>query len=182
MNAFSDKTFGSWVAFWMISLMHDNRLLPIFKNPNAVLKASGLSPGQQVLEVGCGPGFFTLPAAEIVGAHGHVYVMDVNPWAIQRVKQKIEVAGMENVTAKLCNAAKSGLPDQSVDLAFLFGLPRIAGGKTPLIKELGRTVKPGGAVVFQKSRIEEKALSKDMSEAGFSLAERKRRFLIFRRR
>jgi len=32
-------------AFWMIRLMHDNPLLPIFRDPYKLLKAAGLQPG-----------------------------------------------------------------------------------------------------------------------------------------
>lgn len=42
-------------SFRIISFMHDNPLLPIFRNPYKLLKAARLKPGQKVLEVGCGP-------------------------------------------------------------------------------------------------------------------------------
>jgi ubiquinone/menaquinone biosynthesis C-methylase UbiE len=99
----------------MISLMHDNRLLPLIKNPYRILE----------------------------------------------------------------NASETGLPDQGLDLAFLFGLPRVEGGRPSLLKELARTIKPGGAVVLQKSRTEEQALVQEMSAYGFTLRERKGRMLVF---
>ena len=63
--------------------MHDNPLLPIFRNPHKLLKAAELKPGQKVLEVGCGPGFFTIPAAKLVGKEGFIYAVDVHPLAIK---------------------------------------------------------------------------------------------------
>ena len=75
-------------AFRIISRMHDNPFLPLFRNPDKLLKAAGLKSGQKVLEVGCGPGFFTIPAAKIVGEEGFVYAVDVHPLAIRRVKAK----------------------------------------------------------------------------------------------
>jgi ubiquinone/menaquinone biosynthesis C-methylase UbiE len=181
MKARGRKTLTSRVAFWIISLMHDNRLLTLFKNPYNILRSSGLAPGQQVLEVGCGPGFFTTPAAEIVGKCGHIYAIDVNPWAIERVKEKVAEAGITNVSPKLGNAADSHLPDQSLDLAFLFGMPHIAGGRKPLLKELKRIIKPAGTVVLQASKRQEKALYEEISQNGFSAKDRKGRLLIFRR-
>ena len=44
---------------------------------------------QKVLEVGCGPGFFTIPTAKIVGEEGVVYAADVHPLHVCSVKQSI---------------------------------------------------------------------------------------------
>ena len=77
-----------WILERVISLMHHNPLLPYFRNPQRLLKAAGLKQGQKVLEVGCGPGFFTIHAAKIVGKEGFVYAVDVHPLAIERAKNK----------------------------------------------------------------------------------------------
>ena len=160
---------GSRIAFWMISAVHDNRLLSILKDPVDILKRAGIKHGDRVLEVGCGPGFYTLAASEIVTAKGHVYAVDVNSWAIRRVRQKVEHAGINNITTLQGNAAESGLPTRSLDAAFLFGLPRVVGGLKSLILELRRVIKPGGLVSFQKSRRSADALVREMESAGFVL-------------
>ncbi len=40
--------------------------------PEKTLQGADLRSGQTVLEVGCGTGFFTLPAAEMIGETGHL--------------------------------------------------------------------------------------------------------------
>jgi len=74
--------------FKMMSFVHET-LYSLFRDPYKVLNAAGLEPGQRVLEVGCGPGFFTILAAKIVG-EGSAHALDVNPLAVERVQQKIE--------------------------------------------------------------------------------------------
>ena len=170
---------ASRFAFWMITLMHDNPLLPIFKDPYRLLKAAGLKPGQKVLEVGCGPGFFTIPAANIVGDEGLVYAVDVHPRAIERVQKKIEGKGIRNVIPMLANASHTGLPEGSIDLAFMFGLPHIVGGQESLLSEMRRILKPGGILSFRKTRGPEKKLIKDFEKRGFVYAGRQARISLF---
>ena len=41
-----------------------------WQNPEEILTAIGLKAGQTLIDIGCGEGFFTLPAARIVGPNG----------------------------------------------------------------------------------------------------------------
>ena len=166
-------------SFRIISLMHDNPLLPIFRNPYKLLRAAGLKPGQKVLEVGCGPGFFTIPAAKIVGNEGVVYAVDVHPLAIERVKEKIEREGIKNITPILANASDTGLPDRSIDLAFIFGLRYIAGGLENVISEIHRILKPGGVLSFEKTKGSEKKLIEEVERGGFGYSGRQARIYLF---
>lgn len=151
-----------------IVLMHDNPLLRVLLDPHKRLKEAGVSTGQTILEVGCGPGFFTLPAAEIVGENGKVYAVDVNPYAVRWIERKAARRGAGNIQALCTNAAHSGLGDESVDLAFLFGLPRIAGGEAPLLDELHRVLKPGALLVCQGRRGFDEERTKEWKRHGFS--------------
>jgi ubiquinone/menaquinone biosynthesis C-methylase UbiE len=167
------------IAYWMIRLMHDNPVLPLVRNPNKLLKAAGLEEGHKVLEVGCGPGFFTIPAARIVGDEGHVYAVDIHPRAVERVKKKIEKEALSNITASCINASDTGLPGESVDLAFLFGLRYIAGGLENVIFELRRVLKPGGILSFEKTKGSESELIQEVERGGFSYSVRQGRILLF---
>lgn len=46
--------------------------------PRSLLKHLGIQPGHAVLDLGCGTGFWTLPLADIVGASGKVWALDVS--------------------------------------------------------------------------------------------------------
>lgn len=163
----------------IISLMHDNPLLPILKNPYKILRAAGLKLGQKVVEVGCGPGFFTIPAANIVGNEGVVYAVDVHPLAIDKVKKKIETKRIKNVLPIHANASDTGLPGGSIDLAFMFGLPYIVGGKENVISEIYRILKPGGVLSLKKSRQAEKKLIDELVIGGFTYSGKQGKIFYF---
>jgi cyclopropane fatty-acyl-phospholipid synthase-like methyltransferase len=80
----------------MMAVVHET-LYELFRDPYEPLSVAGLEAGQRVLEVGCGPGFFTVPAAEMVGQSGSITSLDVSPTAVAHVRQKVEEAGVTNV-------------------------------------------------------------------------------------
>jgi ubiquinone/menaquinone biosynthesis C-methylase UbiE len=131
--------------FKIMSLVHET-LYSLFRDPYQVLHAAGLKPGQTVLEVGCGPGFFTVPAARIVGEQGSVCALDISPLAIKEVEQKIEQQGVTNVNTVLADAAQTGLPDRSFDLAFVFGFAHGGGDLGNIPAELHRLLRPAGTL------------------------------------
>jgi ubiquinone/menaquinone biosynthesis C-methylase UbiE len=133
------------VSFKMMSFVHEI-LYGLFRDPYKVLNAAGLEAGQKVLEVGCGPGFFTIPVARIVGEEGSVLALDVNPLAVEHVQQKIETEDVTHAKAILANAVRTDLPDQSFDLTFVFGFARPIGGMEAIWLELHRLLKVGGTL------------------------------------
>ena len=92
------------------------------------------------------------PRGSDCGEGGCIYAVDVHPAAITRVKKRIESGGIRNVTPILSNASDTGLPDQSIDLAFVFGLLHIAGGIEDVLSEIYRVLKPDGVLSFEKAR------------------------------
>jgi len=133
----------SGMNFKMMSFIHET-LYGLFRDPYKALSAAGLESGQEVLEIGCGPGFFTVPAARIVGEEGSILALDVNPLAVERVQRKIETEGVTNAKAILANVARTDLPDHSFDLIFVFGFARPIGGMEAIWTELHRLLKPAG--------------------------------------
>ena len=169
------------LSFRILALIHDNPIRSVFRDPYKLLRVAGLKRGQRVLEVGCGPRFFTMPAAKIVGEEGVVYAADVHPLAIERVKEKIEREGMKNDKPMLANASDTGLPDQSIDLAFIFGLRYIAGGLENVIAEIHRILKPGGVLSIEKTKGSAKKLIAEVERGGFIYSGRHARIFIFRK-
>jgi ubiquinone/menaquinone biosynthesis C-methylase UbiE len=133
----------SKINFKLMSLVHET-FYNLLRDPYKVLKVAGLGSGQKVLEVGCGPGFFTIPAARIIGENGQVYALDLNPLAINRVKEKIEKESVTNVKTILTDVSRTTLPYQNFDLVFLFGFTRPIGQLEKIWVNLYQALKPEG--------------------------------------
>jgi ubiquinone/menaquinone biosynthesis C-methylase UbiE len=145
------RTFGRsapvQVLFKIMAPVMESRLRRRFFDPVKALKAAGIQSGQKVLEIGCGTGFFTIPAAELVGDGGHLYAVDVHPLAIEQVARKVQDAGLTNVELIKADALATGLASDRMDLILLFGvIPSPTLPLDRLLPEMHRLLKPEGVL------------------------------------
>ena len=133
--------------FRLIAPVMESRLRRRFFAPVRTLKGAGIQAGQEVLEVGCGTGFFTIPAGELVGDEGRVYAIDPHPLAIEQVASKVRDAGLANVRLIKADATQTGLASDSIDLALLFGvIPSPTLPLDRLLPEMYRLLRSTGAL------------------------------------
>ena len=92
-----------------------------YQNPEAILAKIGLKPGMTFVDVGCGGGFFALPAARIIGNKGKLYGMDVNEEGVADLKRLAAEEGLNNINSTIGNAEDLVLCEACADIAF-FGL------------------------------------------------------------
>ncbi|MCK4939876.1 MAG: class I SAM-dependent methyltransferase [Rhodospirillaceae bacterium] len=115
--------------------------------PRKTLQGADVKPGQTVLEVGCGTGFFTLPAAEMIGESGRLIAMDPLSDFVDRVKKKVRDAGLKNVEVVRRDALNTGLETASIDMVLLFGvLPYPTLPLDRLLPEVHRILKEKGTL------------------------------------
>ena len=116
-------------------------------NPMKTLQGAGIQPGQTVLEVGCGTGFFTIPAAELIGDQGCLVAMDALSDYTKRVSKKVQAAGLENVRVVKRDALDTGLDAASIDKVLLFGvIPFPSLPLNRLLPEMHRILKTEGTL------------------------------------
>jgi SAM-dependent methyltransferase len=109
-----------------------------------VLERVGIRPGERVLELGPGPGAFSLDAARMLGNSGRLVAVDIQPEMIARLERHAREAGLENIEAHAASAYDLPIEDGSIDRAFLVTvLPEIPD-RMRALAELRRVLKPGG--------------------------------------
>lgn len=100
---------------------HDDVERREWQDPEAILAGLGLGPGQVVADVGSGDGFFTLPAARMVGPWGIVYALDSSVGRLNRLHEKAEEEGIENIRIRAGTGEEFVLCEGCIDLVF-FGI------------------------------------------------------------
>lgn len=127
-----------------LSWLVDNPVRRRYVRP--LLGRAGIQPGERVLELGPGPGAFTIGAARLVGPAGRIIAVDIQPEMIARVEERVREAGLANVETHVASAYDLPLEDESVDRAFLVTvLPEILD-RGRALSELHRVLKPGGVL------------------------------------
>jgi ubiquinone/menaquinone biosynthesis C-methylase UbiE len=146
MEAFANSKIGHSVISLLGAAM-ESRFRYRFFNPMVILRDADILPGQTVLEVGCGTGFFTLSAAQLIGEQGYLVALDVVPEAIELVSRKVQAASLKNVRVVKGDAMDTGLGDESFDAVLLFGvIPAPMLPLNRLLPEMHRILKLEGTL------------------------------------
>ena len=135
------------LLFKPAGMMMGSRLRGWLMNPVKTLQGAGIEPGQTVLEVGCGTGFFTIPAAKLIGDEGSLVAMDPSSGFIEHVTKKVHNADLKNVRIVKRDALDTRLDTASVDKVLLFGvIPFPLLPLNRLLPEMHRVLKPEGTL------------------------------------
>lgn len=125
----------------------DNRFRRLFQNPQKILSPY-LKEGQTALDVGCGPGFFTLDMAKLVGETGRVIGADLQEGMLSIVRGKIKGTELENrIVLHKCGQDKIGLTEK-VDFVLMFYMVHEVPNKNNLFSEIAKLLNPNGKVLF----------------------------------
>ncbi|MFC1905526.1 class I SAM-dependent methyltransferase [Chloroflexota bacterium] len=135
------------LLFKPAGMMMGSRLRRWLLNPIKTLRGANIQPGQTVLEVGCSTGFFTIPAAQLIGDQGCLVAMDALSDYIERVLKKVQAADLKNVRVVKRDALDTGLDAASIDMVLLFGvIPYPSLPLNRLLPEMQRVLKPEGSL------------------------------------
>jgi ubiquinone/menaquinone biosynthesis C-methylase UbiE len=86
--------------------------------PEGILTDIGLHDGLTFVDVGCGDGFFTIPAARIVGDEGRVYALDSDEEAIALLKKRALEEKLMNIDARIGVAEDTVFCRECADFVF----------------------------------------------------------------
>ncbi|MEJ2085689.1 MAG: methyltransferase domain-containing protein [Acidobacteriota bacterium] len=133
-----DKAASSYERFWADQLQPAQTCL---------LEMAELQPGEKVLDIACGTGLVTFPAAEAVGETGEVLATDLSQGMVDLLAEQIRQKGLPQVSAVRMEAENLDLEAESFDAALCaLGLMYVPSPVVAL-QEMKRVLRPGGRVV-----------------------------------
>jgi len=129
----------------------------LFEAPEQILDRSRVEPGMRVLEIGPGPGVYTVPLARRVGAQGEqgsIVSLEIQPEMITMLREHLQEAGVQNVEVIQGDGRQIPSPENSFDLVFLAGVLGETPDLSALIDECSRVLKPGGILAVTEQAID----------------------------
>jgi ubiquinone/menaquinone biosynthesis C-methylase UbiE len=123
--------------------------------PPARIVGEYIQTGDTVLDIGCGPGFFTFEMARRVGASGRVYAIDLQPAMLAKVGRK---GFADRIHLHLCSTDRIDLAVQA-DFALAYYMIHETPCADDFLEEVYQMVRPGGRllVVEPKMHVSRKA-------------------------
>jgi len=159
----------------------DNSIRRLIQNPEKILKPY-IKPGMVVLDLGCGPGFFTIEMAKLLNGQGKVVAADLQDGMLEIIRKKIRSTELEQrVELHKCKNQSVGVTEK-VDFILAFYMIHEVPDQDKLFQELKSILKPKGKIFIVEPNFHvSKKLFNEMLERvkniGFEITERPKSFL-----
>lgn len=153
----------------------DNSIRRIVQNPQKILKPF-IKEGMTVLDLGCGPGFFSIEIAKLLNNTGKVIAADLQDGMLEKVSLKVKRSKLEQrISLHKCLEDRINLTEK-VDFVLAFYVMHELPNQDKLFNELKSLLKPKGQVfiIEPKFHVSKKAfysMIERAKEIGFEMVE-----------
>jgi ubiquinone/menaquinone biosynthesis C-methylase UbiE len=152
----------------LLACGHDEPARPAtdrYRQPERVVAALGLRPGQRVADVGAGRGYLTFRLAAAVGPGGRVVATDIADDAVAAVRAR----GVANVIARKVAPDDPGLEPGGYDLILLSEVDPYLPDRAAYLAKLARALAPGGRLAITNRRPYRAAVLDAAARSGYAL-------------
>lgn len=146
------------------------------QNPQKILRPY-IEEGMTVLDLGCGPGHFSIDLARMVGKSGRVIAADLQEGMLQKLRAKIQGTELEErITLHQCEKNRIGL-SEAVDFVLAFYVVHEIPNQEVFLNEIALILNPSGRIFvaeppFHVSKTAFEETVRKARHAGFTLVER----------
>ena len=174
-EAMTMKKENGHVCSHKLSFMLDNPLRRWIQSPKKVV-GSYIKEGDTVIDMGCGPGFFSIDMAKMVGEAGRVIAVDLQEHMLSHVKKKAAKHGvLDRMEFHLCEQDRIGLC-QKADFILAFYMIHETPDPYSCLCEMKGLLKEDGSllIVEPKFHVNQEAFDAmldDAERAGLKAVE-----------
>lgn len=148
------------------------RIRNISLSPKTLAYRLSLRKDSVVLEIGCGPGYFSPTIARMI-PEGKLYLSDVQPEMIRKAERRLRKKGITNFEAGLGDGNSLDYSSSSIDVIFLVTVFGEMEDREGMVTEMHRVLKTGGLLSISEQGGDPDALTLEelrsvLEPAGFS--------------
>jgi ubiquinone/menaquinone biosynthesis C-methylase UbiE len=121
----------------------------------SMLKALNIQPGQNICDMGCGNGFYTLQLATQVGDKGKVYAVDIQSEMIRLLQDRAKQAKVTNIEPIHSTVIDPQLPDGKIDLILCVDVYHEFSHPEQMLAAMRKSLSPQGKLVLVEFRKED---------------------------
>ncbi|MBU1099296.1 MAG: methyltransferase domain-containing protein [Bacteroidetes bacterium] len=145
----------------------------IFLSPKQLINRLMLKENYTVLEIGPGPGYFSIKIAKEL-SKGKLVLADIQQKMLDYARKRIEKKGLKNVEFKLCSGETLDFENDYFDRVFMVTVIGEIEKKDEYLKEIYRVLKKGGILSISElagdpDKIEKEDLRELIEPKGFKL-------------
>lgn len=137
----------SWLSFSLI-----NKIRKIIHNPQEMFK-DFISPGDFAADIGCGPGYFSIPISNMVGSKGKIISADIQTKMIEKLKKKIRKLNLEQrFETIVCQENNIGIKEK-VDFVLTFWMVHEVKNVDLFFQQIRKILKDDGKYLLVEPKI-----------------------------
>lgn len=156
----------------------DTYIRRLFQNPQKIV-GPYVNPGDTVVDLGCGPGFFSLDMAAMVGGAGQVFSVDLQEEMLSKVAHKSVLRNLTDVIClHRCDQERIGLPgDINADFILAYYMVHETLDYRSFLSQVKELLAPGGRFLIVEPPIHVSAakfrkITRAALDTGFTIRDR----------
>jgi ubiquinone/menaquinone biosynthesis C-methylase UbiE len=147
--------------------------------PDLLLKEIGVKSGMNLADIGCGNGFFSVPAAELVEPGGVVFAIDVSEEMLNKLRERVLP---ENIQIFLSKEGSFPIEADSVNFVILSAIIHEVENRREFLLEVQRVLNDDGFLWIlewipkkeehgppKNHRVSQEELQEDLNNSGFKI-------------
>jgi ubiquinone/menaquinone biosynthesis C-methylase UbiE len=134
-------------------ILFNNPKRPEWEQTEKIMSLLDFKKGDKIVDIGCGPGFFTVRFAKLVGAEGRIFALDIKQEHLDFLDEYLKQQNIRNVTT-IKSTEESLCMKETVDAAFMCSLYHIIYGvaaepvRRAFVQSIKESLKPGGRLII----------------------------------